>query len=290
MSVALVLSVILGAAEVPLLVSTDSLAEMSGVLIVDTRSEAEFKAGHIPGAVSMETAALSEAQGDVQGVLKPVDDVAAMLAARGIAPDRHVVVYSAMVDPGDLRDATRMFWILEYLGFERVSLLDGGFAKWRAEERPVSEGGAVAEPVAEWTPEPHEARVATLNEVEQLLESGTAQFLDNRSNEQFRGWSKSSSAAAPGRLAGASNIPTTDFVSGPQHTMRPVAEIEAALSELGLDAEEPVVTYCNTGRSASVGYFAARLMGRDNVVLYDGSMSEWSQSGMPLVCDDPVEQ
>jgi 3-mercaptopyruvate sulfurtransferase SseA len=136
-----ILAVLTGAvlaATAPLLVSTEELGKLSDACIVDARSEEDFVAGHIAGAVNLNTDTLSEKRGEVEGLLKPLDQLCRVVGEAGIDPKKHVVVYSDMASPEKRTDATRLFWALQYVGFSRVSVLDGGIGKWRTEGRAVA--------------------------------------------------------------------------------------------------------------------------------------------------------
>lgn len=125
-----------GYANPDLLVSTDGLAKQLGApdaRIVDVRGPDEYKAGHIPGAVSFPTTEFSVTSRGVAQELFPEEQLATKLGALGIGLDTRVVVY----DEAASYFATRLFWTLEYLGYGKVSALDGGFKKWAVERRPM---------------------------------------------------------------------------------------------------------------------------------------------------------
>jgi len=266
-----------------LLVSTDQLMQLQDVQIVDVRGRDAYVAGHIPGALHLDSATLSEDRDGVNGLLKPVEEVAALLSWAGLDPARHVVVYGAMEAPDDLKHATRLFWILEYVGFPRVSVLDGGFAKWRAEGRPI-ETGEPRGPSGEGrvlSLRPRPELLATRDEVLEAITPGSGRTLvDMRPPEEYAGLAKEDFVARAGHIPGACNLPATDFVakSGDEGTayyaLRPKANLRAAVE--GSPAK-PVITYCNSGRDASVGYFVYRLAGFERVAVYDGSMAEWGR-------------
>lgn len=268
------------APEVPLLIPTDGLGALEAPLIVDTRSAEAYSDGHIPGAVHVDPGALAETREGVVGLLRPVPDVVEALRQAGVSPERHVVIYAGMATPGEMKDATRLFWILEYLGFSRVSVLDGGYAKWTAENRPVEAGQLKPKPAEPWTPEIREERLATLDEVKAA--GGQAHLVDLRSEAQFSGSSKDSKVSAAGHIPGAVNAPDTEFVDAAMCTVKPAESIDERLKMDGIDGSRPVITYCNSGRAASVGYFMMRLRGLPDVALYDGSMAEWTHEGQPV--------
>lgn len=271
------LAAALGAAP-DLLVSTEALAAgLEDAILVDVREAERYAEGHIPGAVHLDVESLSETRGGVRGLLRSGREVADALGAAGIDPARRIVVYSGMEEAEDVKFATRMFWILEYMSYPRVAVLDGGFEKWRNEGRPIAEGRSprLAGIAAEWRLRPRPELLADRQRVLGQLRSAPGNLLDMRSAEEYAGISKRDFVNTAGHIPGACNLPVPDVVAGPQHTFRDVEELREVLGLTLEDDGAPVITYCNTGRDATVGYFALRLLGREDVAIYDGSMTEW---------------
>ncbi|MEM1363382.1 MAG: rhodanese-like domain-containing protein [Pseudomonadota bacterium] len=108
--------------------------EIEGTVLIDTRPIDAYLAGHIPGARHLDPNAVASTQSPVDGALKPLPKIEAILNALGIAPDKRVVFYD---DRGGFH-AARMFWLLEYLGHRDVALLNGGWTAWQALQGPQS--------------------------------------------------------------------------------------------------------------------------------------------------------
>lgn len=263
-----------------LLVTTDQLPQLQDVQVVDARPYEAYVAGHLPGALHLDPAALSEERDGVQNLLKPVEELAVLLSQAGLQPVRHVVVYSAMDQPDDLKNAARLFWILEYLGFSRVSILDGGFAKWKAEGRPIEAGAppAALEHAPELALTPRPELLATRDEVLATIGTRRGTLVDMRAAEEYAGLAKKDFVHRAGHIPGACNLPAIDFVvrqgeeASPYYVLRPAADLKQAIEG---ESATPVITYCNSGRDASVGFFVYRLAGVDDVAVYDGAMAEW---------------
>ncbi|MDX9974534.1 MAG: sulfurtransferase [FCB group bacterium] len=273
------------AIAIALLLQPMDLANLEDAYVVDVRSAAAYAEGHIPGAVNVDVASFSEKRGGATGLLKPLDALRPLVEQAGLSPDRHVVVYATSAkSTEDFRDATRLFWILEYLGFPRVSVLDGGFARWQAEGRAIETRPVTPTPTSLPDLKPREELRANAEEVAEAVKSDEVAVLDVRSPEEFAGEKKNDVVAKAGHVPGAQNLPSSEMLDAVKNAVKP-ENADKELSELGVKPDKPVITYCNTGRQASVGYFTLRLLGRDNVALYDGSMSDWTVDP-----DRPVEQ
>lgn len=260
-----------------LLVSTGWLAQAQGVVIADVRPTSEYVKGHIPGALHVNLATLSEERDGVVNLLKPREEALAALAQAGIDPRKQIVIYSGMFEPVEIKFATRLFWTLEYLGYKRVAILDGGYAKWTREERPMERGLYAVTPVTMPKLEPRPEILADIEDVSALV-SGTNKgvLADLRPKPFYDGDEKYRPVRKRGHIRTATNVPGTGFLTEPDRTFRPAAELQTILKKYGIAEDTRLITYCNSGASASIGYFVCRLTGHDNVAVYDGSMVEWS--------------
>lgn len=261
-----------------ILVAPAGLEGLKKVLVVDVRTAEQFQAGHIPGAAHLDQATLSEDRDGVANELKDTEVLGGLLAAAGIDSDRHLVVYTGMERPDDIKNASRAFWILEYLSYDKVSVLDGGFARWKAEGHPVETGETKVGPVKRGKVDirPRQALLAEYETVVEMTATGQGILVDCRVPSEYAGLSKKDFVAKKGNIPGAINVPAVDLVDAKTGLLKPANDLAAAIAPMKLDDDQPVVTYCNSGRDATVGYLAMRLAGHARVAVYDGSMSEWA--------------
>lgn len=275
-----------------LLLTPATVEGETAFLLVDARPAEAYAAGHAAGAAHLDPSDLAEDRDGVPGMLKALPEVLRIAARHGVDPSRHVVVYAEDHGPDDLKHATRLFWALEYAGFPRVSVLDGGFARWRAENRPVETGPGRA-PVLDagsWSLSPRKEVLATRADVIEVAKSGEGQLMDLRTPEDYAGLTKRPFVKKAGHIPGAHNLPVADTVQGEAGsfcTMRPLEEVRAELLRVeGGDPATRTIAYCNSGRDATVGYLVYRLAGFTNISVYDGSMAEWGNSAPPALTGD----
>ena len=263
-----------------LLVSTEQLTKVTDGVIVDVRESELFLQGHIPGAVNLHIKLLSEERDHVVNLLKPIDQILPLLADRGIIPAKNVVIYGQNALANDVAEAARMFWILEYLSFPRVHLLDGGLKKWAAESRPVETGqGAPAPvPVEQVKVRVRPEVISSADQVLDLLRFKAGVLVDSRPEPFFAGTEKAPYVARAGHIPGAENRPSHGVLEGDMLTFVSPERVAEALKVGGDKPPKWIITYCNSGVSGALGYFGYRLLGNENVSLYDGSMAEWSQN------------
>jgi 3-mercaptopyruvate sulfurtransferase SseA len=241
------------------------------VLVLDAQPGKLHEAGHIPGAVHVDLFAFG-LETDPKAMQRRIE-------SWGVSPRRTVVIY----DQGGFYLAPRLYYELLYRGHppERLHLLDGGMAKWRAA------GGAVtkdktAPPSAGSFRVRHRADVrADLPEV--LTAAGDAQrhaLIDALEPEMYYGATKFFDRA--GHLPHAVSWPTAEFFN-PDKTFKSADEIRAMASNLGVRPEQQVFTYCGGGIAAAVPFFALReIAGYPQVRLYVGSQLDWVRDSREL--------
>ena len=264
------------------LISTEELGrhlDDPAFVIVDCRyeladagaGERAYRAGHIPGAAFMHLDRdLSGAKTGRNG-RHPLPDagaLAATLGRAGIDASRQVVAY----DQSNGVWASRLWWLLHWLGHDAAAVLDGGVERWRAEGRPLTDAVTSPRPTVFRRKPP--APVVSADEILRHIDDRALLVLDARAPERFRGDTEPIDPVA-GHIPGARNRPYTGNVT-PQGTFKPApqlrSEFEALLS--GRPATS-VVHQCGSGVTASHNALAMTIAGRPGSRLYPGSWSEW---------------
>lgn len=269
--------------SLPGLLDTNRLAEMAGrggLVILDVRSQPEYNTAHIPGSISISVESFRGVVRGIPSMLLPADMLARHFSRMGIRPsDLVVIVY------GDrILDATLVGMAFERLGHANFAVLDGGFAKWASENRPVD---AVLPDITVSTyPENEQADQFTVDyrKVLEHVQNGGAVILDVRPAEFHRG--TRSDEARAGRIPGSVNRPFSEDVVRTENytTFKPLSELAAAYSALIPHKDYPVIVHCRTGHQASQTFFVLkRLLGYSRVYWYDAGWTEWSaRSELPV--------
>jgi thiosulfate/3-mercaptopyruvate sulfurtransferase len=254
------------------------------VAVLDVRmaagedGRAAFEAGHIPGAVFTDYAkdGWRAAKGMAVGMLPDGAALAQLFGRLGLEPGQHVVVVPTGLNTSDFSAAARVYWTLKVAGHRRLSLLDGGWERWREDPaRPVETGPGRARSATSYPVHIERRLRAEVAEVEEATETGAATPLDARGLGYFEGREKSPQALRAGRLPGARHLDQAQAYDPAKHGLKPLDELERLYAAV---PDEPVISFCNTGQAAATNWFVlSELLGREDVRLYDGSMSEWTQ-------------
>jgi thiosulfate/3-mercaptopyruvate sulfurtransferase len=251
------------------------------VVVFHIGPRAEYDTAHIAGAQYLELRDLAAPRDSLVPLELPA--AAALdstLEARGVADDSRIVLYwsSQWVSP-----ATRAYLTLVWAGLgDRVSILDGGLAAWRAAGQPVTrEVPGPAPRFGALTLRPRSDVVVTAAWVNAHRADPAVAIIDARTPRFYTG--EDTSYARPGHIAGAGSLPFTAVVDSGGHFL-PRPAIDSLLAAAGASPGELVVTYCHIGQQATAVWFAARRAGRE-ARLYDGSYTEWDR-----LTDYPVER
>ena len=263
-----------------LLVSAEDLAAHPEWRVFDCRHDLKnteygrqaYARGHIPGALFLHL------DDDLSGVkdgrngrhpLPDLADFAQRMSACGVDATTQVVAYD---NEGGIF-ASRLWWMLRWLGHDKVAVLDGGLAGWKRSKRALEETVPVVVPRV-FTPQP-QAVTVDVGQVLSGLQSQKMLIVDARSPERFRGENETLDPVG-GHIPGAVNRFYFDNLDDDGCFFKPVAELRAEFDALlaGRSAES-VVQQCGSGVTACHNLLAMELAGLSGSRLYPGSWSEW---------------
>jgi thiosulfate/3-mercaptopyruvate sulfurtransferase len=266
-----------------ILVSPGELAghlDDPGWVVFDTRHDLAdpekgrraYASGHVPGAYFLQLDEdLSGAKTGKNGrhPLPDIDAFAKRIAAHGVSAQTQVVIYD---DVGG-SFAARLWWMLRWLGHDRVAILDGGFPAWQKEGRPVSQE-VPAPRKGSFVPKPHLGWTVDASFLERFHADPAMKLVDARAAERFSGLQEPIDPVA-GHVPGAMNRFWKDNLTAEGR----FKAADALRREFGmlLDASAPAqsVHMCGSGVTACHNIFAMELAGLSGARLYPGSWSEW---------------
>nr|WP_306466767.1 sulfurtransferase [Thermoleptolyngbya sichuanensis] len=285
-----------------------------GVAIADCRfslmepdlGRQQYHQGHIPGAVYFDLNA--DLSGPVQrhGGRHPLphsDALAQTLAAAGITRgETWVIAY----DDSRLGFASRFWWLLRYLGHDRVAVLDGGFAHWQAAGYPVTAATAPSTPrqAGQFVPALRPEMVVDIETVKQRKDRAGVVLVDSREGDRYRGEREPIDPIA-GHIPGAVNYPWQGVTDDRGRVLSVEAQrqrwqnlsktktnadtnADTNTDTNEIDEAEEIIVYCGSGVTACVNLLSLEMAGRGSQSkLYAGSWSDWcsylvDESGTPL--------
>jgi len=234
----------------------------------------QYQQSHIPGAVYFDLNLDLSSAPQTHGGRHPLPDplkLAAKLSAAGVssvdsASPSHVVIY----DDSRFAFASRLWWLLRYLGHEQVSLLDGGFRNWQKAGLPVT--SEVPTPkVGCFQPQIQKGWVVDRPQVQALQNQPGAVLVDARTGDRYRGEFEPIDPIA-GHIPGAVNYPWLDATDEQGYGRSPDEHRQRWAS---LTGATDVIVYCGSGVTACVNLLSIYLAGLPMGRLYAGSWSDW---------------
>jgi len=260
------------------LVETDWVAAHAAeanVRIVDMRQNG-FAEGHVAGAVYISPVAIRDAKAPPTFLPTPAA-FEEMMAKLGISDATRVVVYD---ERGGIY-AARLWWILNYFGHTNVALMNGGWIKWTAEQRPTSTAAA-SQGAGKFTARPQTQWVATASDVVGAIGKPGVTIVDARTQAEIEG--KDLRNIRRGGFV-PSSVPVywEDLLDAQKKTFKPADELKKIYEDRGIVPSKEVIAYCQVGMRASVDLFALHLIGYDRLRNYYGAWEEWgSRDDLPL--------
>ncbi|CAH9110668.1 unnamed protein product [Cuscuta epithymum] len=251
----------------------------------------EYQVAHIPGALFFDLDGIVDRTTNLPHMLPSEEAFAAAVSALGIENKDGVVVY----DGKGIFSAARVWWMFRVFGHDRVWVLDGGLPRWRASEYDVessASGDAIlkasfASDAIEKVYKGHAAGpitfhakfqphlVWTLEQVRNNIDEKTHQHIDARSKARFDGVApEPRKGIRSGHVPGSKCIPFAQMLDDSQ-TLLPAEELKKKYDQEGISLDSPIVTSCGTGVTACILALGLHRLGKDDVVVYDGSWTEW---------------
>lgn len=270
-------------AQLSPVISTVELSEKLGqVTVLDIqRSGEDFASAHIPGSVHLPYGNFRGPK-DNPGQLPELTELAKALGAKGLSKDDAIVVAHAGRTSTDFGAAARVYWTLKSVGFENLSVLNGGFAAYQSQGLELTDQATEVSPTTlalafddTW--------YASTDYIEAQINSGEpAPLLDSRLESFFEGKRWHGAAKRPGILPGADNFAFTAFFDEGSALLKPAREVNQIVAANDLGTAK-TVSYCNTGHWAATNWFVlSEVAGVDEVKLYAESMVEWSNLDKPM--------
>ncbi len=267
--VAILLSALRLTAQVDFITAEEFLALTKAnpnVVVVDANKAKTFQTTHLKGAININHMELYQ-EGDIKGLLKSTEELAAYFGKKGISEKSTVVLY----DDATQKYTTRLYWILKYLGASDVKILNKDMEAWKKVRLPLSTEVVALKPVT-FTPSVNTSMLATMEEVMQLKDQPNVVLVDSRNADEFAGKTEDSK----GHIPGAVNLDQAVLLTETGY-YKPVEELKNIVAAAGITPDKEVIVYCVTGVRASVLYYALKnVLGYEKVKVYDGSYNEWA--------------
>jgi thiosulfate/3-mercaptopyruvate sulfurtransferase len=261
-----------------------NLIEKTPVVLIDTRDQESYAAGHIPGAVNVRDIFTYLATTDSEGLDALQDKFAELFGAAGISGEETVVLYEDSMNTG-FGQSCRGYFLLKSLGYDKAAVLHGGLDAWKADELPISTETPNPIPATFPVTSTPTSLIATEKDMLAAIADPGIVLLDVRDEDEWLGLSSSPYGVdfcpRKGRIPGAVWLEWYNLMEPTSDGLAMFSEPEkilGACNKLGINKDSKVFIYCFKGARASNTFVALQEAGIKDLQIYFGSWNEWSRN------------
>ncbi|MBL3520364.1 sulfurtransferase [Arcobacter lanthieri] len=257
------------------------------IVVIDARSEAEYKKGHIKNAYNYSKDDWQRGTTvKIPKLYNTPEQIEDMMSKAGITKDSIVVFYSSCNTESDYEFAAIGVWSLYIYGFNNSVILNGGFEKWISEKKEITQDIPNAKnsnfKISKFVNE-----VATINDVVEAIYDENIQLADARDSKFYLGEDDREDLVRHGRIPTAKLTPMMRQVKKENNYYIFIDEKDSRKllnnAGFGIELDKPSIIYCNTGAKAKGLWFATKFIANiENIKVYDGSMVEYSRTNFPM--------
>ena len=255
--------------------------EKENLKILDVRKSTKYLLGHLPHAVNMWDDDFTDPDGWVKGLIAKPGAFAAVAQEKGVNKNSQIIVY----DNNSNLWAARLWWVFKVYDHQNIKILEGGYDAWKNKGYQTKilphknkKGNFIVSDVNnDW--------IVNSDTIAENLNNKGFVILDTRSEAEFMGEETNSAAPRKGRIPNAIHINWTEVLND-DYSFKSAAKIAEIYEAKGITKEKEVIALIShTGSRAAHTFFALKLLGYENLKLYDEAWVGWSNRS-----DLPVEQ
>ncbi|MBE0661865.1 MAG: sulfurtransferase [Bacteroidales bacterium] len=235
------------------------LVDDNNVIIISTRKAEDYAKVHLQNAINLEMKSLY-VEGPIEGLLKSAAEMAKIFGQNGVDPSKTIIIY----DNGKYVYATYMYWILDYLGYTNVKVLDGHMTGWRAARGPVTKTPSSKSAITV-TPKLRTGIFCDYNYVKGKLNNAGTMIVDVSSEKEF----------GEGHIPGAISMENKLFFNEESSTLNSKEAIEKVLADHKIDKNKEIILYCASSARTGTVYLAMKGLGYKNMKIYEGGYNEY---------------
>ncbi len=243
--------------------------------VISAQSSKNYKTSHITGSVHVDHNTLYKTTGP-KGILLSSSALATYFGKKGISNTNTIIIY----DDGKNKYASRVYWVLKYLGAKNVKILHKDMKTWRTARVPLTKSATKVKP-ATFTASVNKSIIVNTAYVKAHLKDPKVVIVDVRHITEYNGTSPK--PVSKGHIPGAVNINWEDLITS-TGALKSKDALKKIFSAKGVTSGKTIVLYCATSVRSGIEYVALKsVLGYPNVKVYDGAYNEWDSLGYKFV-------
>ena len=255
----------------------DTFEQTTKTKIVDSRwylkdihkGKKEYSEGHIPGAVFLDIEKFSKPNTFFPHTMLSESEFETEVRKLGIHNSDEIIVY----DQSGFFSSSRVWFMFKLYGHKNIKILDGGFNKWKESNSPsktIPQNNS-----SKYKANFQKELMIDKKYLKKLLLNSNIQIIDARPKVRFEGKEpEPRKNVRSGHIPGSINIPFTDLVTDCGH-LKPKKNLKEIFKKKNLCKNQKIICMCGSGITACNIIFVLNILGYNDVLLYDGSWSEW---------------
>ena len=231
----------------------------------------DYDKGHIPNSDFLDILELSNKSSKYDFMMPELEVFSNFMSLKGVGASTHVILYSRE----NIQWASRVWWMLRSVKFFNVSILNGGFDKWKLENKTISK-------LPKTYPKNNfrgKNQTGFFCEKEEVVNSiyNKKVLIINALRKTLHYGNENINYGRPGHIKNSINIPSAEMINKYTYLYKSTIELKRIFNEYDLFNKEKVITYCGAGIAATNLAFAITMTGFKNITVYDASLNEWAK-------------
>lgn len=233
----------------------------------------EFEHSHIPGSIFFDIDEISNQNSDFPHMLLTKEKFSLIIGGMGISNDDHIIVYDKL----GIFSSPRVWWMFNYYGHSKISILNGGFIKWSKEKKEIDSGKGKKYQKTNFKANENNSMVKNYDDIKKNILKKKFQVLDARPQGRFEGTEpEPRQNLKSGSIQNSVNIPWDEFINPETKCFLDKESIERKFQTFKVNFDQPVVFSCGSGVAACVIGKAFEIITNKQIEVYDGSWTEWA--------------
>ena len=233
----------------------------------------EFELSHIPGSIFFDIDKISDQNSSFPHMLLTKEKFSSLIGDLGISNDDHIIVYDKL----GIFSSPRVWWMFNYYGHSKISILNGGFVKWSKEKKEIDSGKGKKYLQTNFKANENNSMVKNYDDVKKNISKKNFQVLDARPKGRFEGTEpEPRKNLKSGSIQNSINISWDQFIDSETKCFLDEESINKKFQSLKFNLNQPVVFSCGSGIAACVIGKAFEIITNKQIDVYDGSWTEWA--------------